>query len=336
MAQREAEDAVARQAKQAEANENAEKKPGTAADAEGVPFRKEVKPSEDNNSPADPSTSCQGPNPESTESNNARAKPPATLFGRLQTLSTDSRVASLQFDVSKRISSLFISQDAPETTTDGSPMTAQTLAKSVQAALQDVSLSLQKLGGSEGKAYAQRYLKASEDLIGRVGEEWKDMMNELVRVVPAEGAQKASDWYRPEASNSTAAKGVPVSSGKETGTKTEMASPRASSQSSLLSLPQPASSSSVAVDPSRPYAPSQPPTAQPPNGAEKPSTKSASSTTGSTDDEDAFSWEDGAASADNSSKVSTVAAPSPTNAQASAPTPSAAARADQDSDSDWE
>lgn len=48
------------------------------------------------------------------------------------------------------------------------------------------------MSGAEAKSYAQKYLKASEDLIGQVGIEVKDLAAELVRVVPPPGQDEAT------------------------------------------------------------------------------------------------------------------------------------------------
>lgn len=116
--------------------------------------------------------------PSETASSGEQSASTSTLLQRLQTMSTDPRVASLQSDVTQRLSTLF-SQSNTQT---------QNLSRSVQAALQDASTSLRQLSKPEGKAYAQRYLQAGQDLMGKAGEEWKDMMGELVKVVPAEEA----------------------------------------------------------------------------------------------------------------------------------------------------
>lgn len=207
----------------------------------------------------------------STTPADAAEQNPASLLGRLQTLSTDPRVAALQSEVSQRLSSLFapLSQQQRQNQegeagsgTQRETLVAQqskAIAQTVQSTLQDVSTSLRQLGGPEGKAYAQRYLKASEELVGKMGEEWKDMMSELVRVVPADGQS-------------------------QTGQQTAVASE--ASNTAKLDKGAPATDSGDAA-----AAPARTPSAA---GATATTTPAASSAAASTDDEDAFSWEDGA------------------------------------------
>lgn len=124
----------------------------------------------------------------------------SSLFDRLQSLSSDPRVASLQKDVSSRINSLNLfgsggsaATAATTTTTQRGTHGGDAGADTLPTIFSDLSKSLSKLSSPETKELARKYMKASEEVVGKVGEEWKDFLGELVRVVPPEGEGKAEE-----------------------------------------------------------------------------------------------------------------------------------------------
>ncbi|CAO1638260.1 unnamed protein product [Parajaminaea phylloscopi] len=318
-AQREAEDAAMQKARQEEAEvSDTTHSPVAAADTSAL------QPDDATRSVTE-AAAADSVGPSSPEAESA-----PSIISRLQTLSSDPRIASLQSDVSKRISSLFAPQNTTERSGAVDEEKTQPLTKSVQSALQDVSQSLRQLGGAEGRAYAQRYLKASEDLVGRVGEEWKDMMGELVRVVPADADVEQKGAQRDASTVSTAATQVKPEATSTASSKMiderRDATDRPSTETVLTS--------------------SQPSTSTPMSATAR--TASNASAAGSTDDEDAFSWEEAGNSAESSSNqvaASLAKGPRTSSTDQSAHSqeksaPAAAAPAasgsDSDSDSDWE
>lgn len=97
-------------------------------------------------------------------------------------LSSDARVASLQNDVQDRLSSLLGAADEQ----------SSALSHSIQSTLRDVAHTLQQISGTEGKKYAQVYWNAGEMIAGKLGEDWKSAITDIVRVMPAEGQAEAN------------------------------------------------------------------------------------------------------------------------------------------------
>lgn len=97
-------------------------------------------------------------------------------------LSSDARVASLQNDVQDRLSSLLGAADEQ----------SSALSHSIQSTLRDVAHTLHQISGTEGKKYAQYYWNAGEMIAGKLGEDWKSAITDIVKVMPADGQAEAN------------------------------------------------------------------------------------------------------------------------------------------------
>lgn len=133
----------------------------------------------------------------STTATSAASTTATSLFNRLQSLSSDPKVASLQRDVTARIHSLNLFGSstvagAANATSDPSAKSAVASDDTLPTIFSDLSKSLSKLSSPETKELAKKYMKASEDVMSKVGEEWRDFMGELVRIVPPEGQQEGA------------------------------------------------------------------------------------------------------------------------------------------------
>lgn len=157
----------------------------------------------------------------STQSNTATSAASTTatnLFNRLQSLSSDPKVASLQRDVTARIHSLNLFGASTSTTTGAGEAKAATDTKDASSTpdtlptiFSDLSKSLSKLSSPETKELAKKYMKASEDVMSKVGEEWKDFMGELVRIVPPEGQQEGATTQEKKQSSQEGPSAQPTS-----------------------------------------------------------------------------------------------------------------------------
>ncbi|CAO1614940.1 unnamed protein product [Sympodiomycopsis kandeliae] len=200
------------------------------------------KPSENDSSTSSLPTSDQALSAASTTMTN--------LFTRLQSLSKDPRITSLQQEFTNRIQSL--NTQSQQTNEKGEPTTTTTTSIFPK----DLMKSLQNLSHLEGtEDLTKKYKKISDDLIHSVGHEWKDFVNELVRVVPpvesSEGNEKSEGEDK---SQDIKADVEQVSSSQEEKTNVEKvaASPVASSKAIPDTTPTSTSTtSSTAVPPAK-------------------------------------------------------------------------------------